>query len=82
MGGRGWRVAVRNPGASFAPLSPAPATRSIKSPMTEHWRGSFYWRLFSRCGPFVQHGLNSSRVEIAGNIVILILLQIGNGQIV
>ncbi len=31
MGGRGWRASARNPGASFAPLSPAPATRSIKA---------------------------------------------------
>ena len=31
MGGRGWRALARNPGASFAPLNPAPATRSIKA---------------------------------------------------
>ena len=31
MGGRGWRASARNPEASFAPLSPAPATRSIKA---------------------------------------------------
>ena len=30
MGGRGWRVPARNPGASFAPLSPAPATNAVK----------------------------------------------------
>ncbi len=31
MGGRGWRVPVRNAGASFASLSPAPATRSFNA---------------------------------------------------
>ena len=36
MGGRGWRALARNPGASFAPLSPAPATRSIKARVTKH----------------------------------------------
>ncbi len=36
MGSRGWRALARNPGASFAPLSPAPATRSIKVRSTEH----------------------------------------------
>ena len=32
----GLESAARNPGASFAPLSPAPATRSLKAVLTEH----------------------------------------------
>ncbi len=35
-GAWGWRTLARNPGASFAPLSPAPATRSIKARVTKH----------------------------------------------
>ena len=38
--GRGWRALARNPWVSFAPLSPAPATRSIKARVTEHWRSA------------------------------------------
>ena len=39
VGNGGWRrrVQARNPGASFARLSPAPATRSIKARLKEHW---------------------------------------------
>ena len=50
MGGRGWRAPARNPGASFAPLSPAPATRSIKAPLTEHWcRCNRFWKESAEC---------------------------------
>ena len=50
MGGRGWRAPARNPGASFASLSPAPATRSIKARLTEQFKrllilGVSFWRL-------------------------------------
>ena len=36
MGGRGWSAPARNPKASFAGLSPAPATRSVEARFTEH----------------------------------------------
>ena len=41
---------ARKPGASFAPLSPAPATRSIKAPLTEHWcRCNRFWKESAEC---------------------------------
>ncbi len=49
-GGRGWRAPARNPGASFVPLSPASATRSIKARLTEQLKQPqlldvSFWRL-------------------------------------